>query len=317
MDSGGFRTGVESNSDVFFFHVPCASQSISHAAPMSRSTADQSRRASRLQRDLEASQRSEEEERRRADALQEQVYELTGLLAQSQANYDALVRSCRLGMAAVRVCRQGVPLNASPAPAPAARLWRRRPRLATWCGLAGFLRARLAAVVASGRRCDALGVGCSPRRQSLGQLRVSAARGARCVRRSARSHQRRIHAGQPGADSLSAAALGGRGGASRPPLGCLERGRPALSALNTCALQRRPRESAELERRRWCASISQPALSLFLYLTYPHPTQTLPTPHPWTLAPHPPPCCGRAPTSGPAWRMPAERARSSLCRPPG
>ena len=69
---------------------------------MSRSTTDQSRRANRLQRDLEASQRSEEEERRRADALQERVYELTGLLAQSQANYDALVRCCRLGTAAVR-----------------------------------------------------------------------------------------------------------------------------------------------------------------------------------------------------------------------
>jgi hypothetical protein len=68
---------------------------------MSRSTADQARRTSRLQRDLEASQRSEEEERRHADALQERVYELTGLLAQSQSNYDALVRSCRLRRAAV------------------------------------------------------------------------------------------------------------------------------------------------------------------------------------------------------------------------
>ena len=74
---------------------------------MSRSTADQGRRrAAALQRDLEASQRSEEEERRRAEALQERVYELTGLLAQSQANYDALVRSSRLWKAAVRLHRQ-------------------------------------------------------------------------------------------------------------------------------------------------------------------------------------------------------------------
>jgi hypothetical protein len=51
-----------------------------------------SRRLAAAVRESEDLRRSVEEERRRAEGLQEQVWELQGLLQQSQSNYDALVR---------------------------------------------------------------------------------------------------------------------------------------------------------------------------------------------------------------------------------
>jgi hypothetical protein len=51
-----------------------------------------SRRLAAAVRESEELRRSCEEERRRAEGLQEQVWELQGLLQQSQSNYDALVR---------------------------------------------------------------------------------------------------------------------------------------------------------------------------------------------------------------------------------
>ena len=50
------------------------------------------RRAACSARAAEEALRALEEERRRGDALQEQVWVLQGLLAQSQSNHDALVR---------------------------------------------------------------------------------------------------------------------------------------------------------------------------------------------------------------------------------
>ncbi len=64
-----------------------------------------SRRAAAAAREAEGLKRSLDEERRRADALQDKVWELQGLLQQSQSNYDALVRArARALWCAARQC---------------------------------------------------------------------------------------------------------------------------------------------------------------------------------------------------------------------
>jgi hypothetical protein len=50
------------------------------------------RRAAAAEAELHDARREAAEERSRADALQDRVWELQGLLKQSQENYDALVR---------------------------------------------------------------------------------------------------------------------------------------------------------------------------------------------------------------------------------
>jgi hypothetical protein len=60
------------------------------------------RRAASLARELEEASRQAACERARADSLAERVSELSGLLAQSQENYDALVRARRPARPAAR-----------------------------------------------------------------------------------------------------------------------------------------------------------------------------------------------------------------------
>jgi hypothetical protein len=51
------------------------------------------RRLAAAVREAEDLRRSAQDERARADGLQDQLWELQGLLQQSQSNYDALVRA--------------------------------------------------------------------------------------------------------------------------------------------------------------------------------------------------------------------------------
>ena len=63
------------------------------------------RRLSALEGDLAEARREVASERLRADKLQDEVWELRGLLKQSQENYDALVRrASRCAAAAPALC---------------------------------------------------------------------------------------------------------------------------------------------------------------------------------------------------------------------
>jgi predicted nucleic acid-binding Zn-ribbon protein len=63
------------------------------------------RRLSALEGDLAEARREVASERSRADKLQDEVWELRGLLKQSQENYDALVRrASRCAAAAPALC---------------------------------------------------------------------------------------------------------------------------------------------------------------------------------------------------------------------
>ena len=69
------------------------------------------RRLAASVREAEDLRKQAQEERARADGLQDQLWELQGLLQQSQSNYDALVRA---GRRACLVCDRTLALTRSP-----------------------------------------------------------------------------------------------------------------------------------------------------------------------------------------------------------